>query len=210
MAQVPSLAKAARRVFDAFKQRRLAALDAAVRSAASFDDQPALAIAAVDLAARRKKLAAKIDVAALCATANVPPALYRSTHDDMLELCFPSWAAELKLANEKRREKDARPAVDADKKRKFDEGFAEFKSKVLNDAKPAASAAGKPKKQATLSAFVRRRTDDADDDAADDDAEAGAPVAGGAPVGDDDDDEAFAGHKPLRSRFVDDGDEVSD
>ncbi len=174
-AQIPSLAKAARRVFEAFKVRRLAALDAAVRAAASFDDQPALAIAAVELAAERKKLgtaAAKLNVGEICAATNVSKELYKATRDEMLTVCFPQWAAELKAKSdtsaEKKREKATRPKADPEKKRKFDAEFSDWKELQLNkNPTTSDSHSSANKKQTTLS-FQRPRCE-ADDAVEDDD-----------------------------------------
>jgi hypothetical protein len=167
-AQIPSLAKAARRVFEAFKVRRLAALDTAVRAAASFDDQPALAIAAVDLAAERKKLgnaAAKLNVGEICAATNVSKELYKATRDEMLTVCFPQWAAELKAKSdtsaEKKREKAARPKADPEKKRKFDAEFSDWKELQLNKNPTSDSSSSANKKQTTLSFRPRCEADDA-------------------------------------------------
>lgn len=166
MAQLPSLAKASRRLFDAYRERRLAQLDASLRASASFDDQPALAIAAVELAARKKKATAKFDAAALCTATNVTLGAYRTAYDQMMSLCFPQWYAaeqQSKLAaNDAKQQRAAKAAArDPEKKRKFDDDYEDWRERVTarsSDRSNAAAdnAAAVPSKQSTLLSFVRR------------------------------------------------------
>jgi hypothetical protein len=168
MAQLPSLAKASRRLFDAYRERRLAQMDATLRASASFDDQPALAIAAVELAARKKKVTAKFDSVALCASTNVTLGTYRTTYDQVMSVCFPQWFAaeqQSKLdATADRQKRAAKEAArDPETKRKFDDDYEDWRERVTARSKDrnagANDAVAAPRKQTTLSSFVRRDDD---------------------------------------------------
>lgn len=170
MAQLSSLAKASRRLFDAYRERRLAQLDASLRASASFDDQPALAIAVVELAMRKKKAVggtSKFDAAALCASTNVTSATYRSTYDHVMSVCFPQWFAaeqESKAAATAEKQLRAQKAAarDPEKKRKFDDDYEDWRQRVTDRTAQCASSSTTTAaaKQSSLLSFVRANTID--------------------------------------------------